>query len=145
MTITCKVTGEYAQNITCQLDAGQTMFADAMKFRWKTTNVSIETRLSVPGGEADKANQNQKQAGGGFLKAALATATEVGKRALGGQSLAFQWFTPVGGSGLVAFAGEITRSGARDRTGRNDGLASGEPCFHLRRSEHRLRHRLDGL
>jgi uncharacterized protein (AIM24 family) len=106
MTITSKVTGEFAQNITCQLDANQTMFADATKFRWKTTNVSLETRLSVPGGNADTANQNAKQ-GGGFLKAALATATEVGKRMLTGQSLAFQWFTAGGGSGLVAFAGEL--------------------------------------
>jgi uncharacterized protein (AIM24 family) len=32
---------------------------------------------------------------------------EVGKRMLTGQSLAFQWFTPVGGSGLVGFAGEL--------------------------------------
>jgi uncharacterized protein (AIM24 family) len=107
MTIACKVTGEFAQNITCQLDAGQTVFADATKFRWKTTNVSIETRLSVPGGKADTARQQSKQGGGGFLKAALSTATEVGKRALAGQSLAFQWFTPAGGSGLVAFAGEL--------------------------------------
>ena len=106
MTITSKVTGEFAQNITCQLDTNQTMFADATKFRWKTTNVSLETRLSVPGGNADTANQNAKQ-GGGFLKAALATATEVGKRMLTGQSLAFQWFTAAGGSGLVAFAGEL--------------------------------------
>jgi uncharacterized protein (AIM24 family) len=106
MTIACKVTGEFAQHITCQLDAGQSVFADATKFRWKTTNVSIETRLSVPGGGADAANR-QVQQGGGFLKAALATATEVGKRALAGQSLAFQWFTPAGGSGLVAFAGEL--------------------------------------
>ena len=29
MTIACKVTGEFAQNITCQLDEGQSMFADA--------------------------------------------------------------------------------------------------------------------
>jgi uncharacterized protein (AIM24 family) len=107
MTITCKVTGEFAQNITCQLDVSQTMYADATKFRWKTTNVSMETRLSVPGGNADTANKANQSGGGGFLKAALATATEVGKRALAGQSLAFQWFTPAGGSGLVAFAGEL--------------------------------------
>jgi uncharacterized protein (AIM24 family) len=107
MTITSKVTGEFAQSITCQLDANQSMFADATKFRWKTTNVALETRLSVPGGKADAANQEAKQSGGGFLKAAVATATEVGKRALAGQSLAFQWFTPSGGSGLVAFAGEV--------------------------------------
>ena len=106
MTMTCKVTGEFAQIVTCQLDADQTMFADASKFRWKTTNVNLETRLSVPGGKADNANQQAKQ-GGGFLKAAVATATEMGKRALSGQSLAFQWFTPSGGSGLVGLAGEV--------------------------------------
>ena len=107
MAIACKVSGEFAQNITCQLDAGQTMFADATKFRWKTTNVAIETRLSVPGGDADGTSQQSKQGGGGFLKSVVATATEVGKRALAGQSLAFQWFTTSGGSGLVSFAGEI--------------------------------------
>jgi len=106
MTIACKVNGEYAQNLTCQLDAGQSVFADASKFRWKTSNVAIETRLSVPGGNANAAERPQ-QSGGGFLKAAITTATEVGKRALAGQSLAFQWFTPGGGSGLVAFAGEL--------------------------------------
>ncbi len=107
MAIACKVTGEIAQNVTCQLDPGQSVFADATKFRWKTTNVSIETRLSVPGGRADGENQKAQPGGAGFLKAALATATEVGKRALAGQSLAFQWFAPAGGSGLVAFAGEL--------------------------------------
>lgn len=107
MTIASKVTGEFAQIVTCQLDADQSMFADASKFRWKTTNVAIETRLSTPGGKADEARQQAKEGGGGFLKAAVATATEVGKRALAGQSLAFQWFTPSGGSGLVGFAGEL--------------------------------------
>jgi uncharacterized protein (AIM24 family) len=82
------------------------MFSDATKFRWKTTNVAMETRLSTPGGKADDANKEAKN-GGSFLKAAMATAVEVGKRALSGQSLAFQWFTPAGGSGLVAFAGDL--------------------------------------
>lgn len=107
MTITCKVTGEFAQSLTCQLDVGQSIYADATKFRWKTANISIETRLTTPGGNAQAAHQQAQQSGGGFLKAALATATEVGKRALAGQSLAFQWFSPSGGSGLVAFAGEL--------------------------------------
>jgi uncharacterized protein (AIM24 family) len=105
MTITTKVSGEFAQIITCQLDEGQTMFADASKFRWKTANVTLETRLTTPGGKADQAHQDSKQ-GGSFLKAALATATEVAKRAMSGQSLAFQWFTPTGGSGLVGFSGD---------------------------------------
>ncbi len=106
MTITCRVDGEFAQAITCQLEPGQSVFSDATKFRWKTTNVSLETRLTVPGGEADEAAKAAKR-GGGLLKAALSTAVEVGKRALAGQSLAFQWFTPSGGSGLVSFAGEV--------------------------------------
>ncbi len=106
MAIVCKITGEFAQHLTCQLDVGQSMFADSSKFRWKTTNVAMETRLSTPGGRSDSASQPGQQ-GGGFLKAALATASEVAKRAVAGQSLAFQWFTPSGGSGLVAFAGDL--------------------------------------
>jgi uncharacterized protein (AIM24 family) len=104
MTLTTKITGGFSEHVTCQLDPGQSVFADAGKFRWKTTNVNLETRLSTPGGTADQANQ-QAQQGGSFLKAAFATATEVGKRVISGQSLAFQWFTPSGGSGLVSFAG----------------------------------------
>ena len=106
MAIACKITGEFAQSLTCQLNEGQSVIADSTKFRWKTTNVAIETRLTTPGGSADAARK-QAQQSGGLLKAALATATEVGKRALAGQSLAFQWFSPNGGSGLVAFAGEL--------------------------------------
>jgi uncharacterized protein (AIM24 family) len=102
MTVTQKLSGEFAQLITCQLAPDQTMFSDATKFRWKTTNVSIETRLSTPGGAADQARAK----GGGLFAGALSTALEVGKRALSGQSLAFQWFKPSGGSGLVGFSGE---------------------------------------
>jgi uncharacterized protein (AIM24 family) len=105
MTLTTKITGGFSEHITCQIEPGQYVFAEAGKFRWKTTNVTMETRLSTPGGKADQANQQAKQ-GGSILKAALATATEVGKRVLAGQSLAFQWFTPSGGSGLVSFAGD---------------------------------------
>src|ERR1019366_4864203 len=101
MTLTTKITGGFAEHITCQIEPGQHVFAEAGKFRWKRTNMTMETRLSTPGGKADQAKQ-----GGSFLKAALATATEVGKRVLTGQSLAFQWFTPSSGSGLVSFAGD---------------------------------------
>ncbi len=145
MTITCKVNGEFAQNITCQLDAGQTMFADATKFRWKTANVTMETRLTTPGGQADQAHQAAKSGGGSFLKAALATATEVGKRMLSGQSLAFQWFTPSSGSGLVTFSGDLPGQVSDRRARRLDyGLARREPRLHLRRVERQLRHRLLG-
>jgi uncharacterized protein (AIM24 family) len=101
MSVKHKIAGELTQMVTCQLDPEQAVYANADKFRWKTTNVSIETRLSAPGG----ADQGGKKPG--FLGAALATATEMGKRALAGQSLAFQWFRPAGGSGLVALAGEM--------------------------------------
>lgn len=102
MTIRTKITGELAQVVTCQLDADQAVFSDARKFLWKTTNVSIETRLSSPGGAQPAGAPAPRK---GLFQVALATATEVGKRALAGQSLAFQWFRPAGGSGLVSFVG----------------------------------------
>jgi uncharacterized protein (AIM24 family) len=101
VTIKNRVNGEFAQMITCQLDAEQTVYSDANHYRWKTANVSIETRLTTPGGQADE----QKKSGG-FLAGALSAATEVAKRALTGQSLAFQWFHAVGGSGLISFSGD---------------------------------------
>lgn len=101
MTIATKISGEFAQSLTCQLDPGQSLFADAAKFRWKTPNVSLETRLSAPPAAGEESGGK-----GGFLKAALQTATEVGKRVLSGQSVAFQWFTPQNGSGLVTLAGD---------------------------------------
>jgi uncharacterized protein (AIM24 family) len=92
-----KITGELAQMVTCQLDPEQAVYANADKFRWKTTNVSIETRLSTP----DSADPAAKK--GGMIGMAL----DASKRALAGQSIAFQWFRPSGGSGLVSFAGEM--------------------------------------
>lgn len=97
MALKHKISGELTQMAICQLEPDQAVYANADKFRWKTTNVSIETRLSG----------RTEPKGKGLLGAALATATEVGKRALAGQSLAFQWFRPSGGSGLIAFAGEM--------------------------------------
>jgi uncharacterized protein (AIM24 family) len=92
-----KIAGELTQMVTCQLDPEQAVYANADKFRWKTTNVSIETRLSAP----DSADPGAKKGG------LIGTALEVSKRALAGQSIAFQWFRSAGGSGLVAFAGEL--------------------------------------
>lgn len=96
MSVKHKISGELTQMVTCELGPDQAVYANADKFRWKTTNVSVETRLSAPAGD-----QAGKKSG------LLGTALEVGKRALAGQSLAFQWFRPAGGSGLVAFAGEM--------------------------------------
>src|SRR5437867_13031223 len=95
-----QIQGTTNQMVVCQIDPGQTVYCEAGKFLWKTANVGIETRFTTHDSEA--ANQNK-----GFLGKALSTATEVGKRALAGESLAIQYFTPQGGSGLVAFAGTL--------------------------------------
>lgn len=95
MTVTHKLVGTSTQMVVCQLEPGQTVYAEAGRFLWKTTNVTLETRLTKPAGA---------QTGGGGL---LGMAMEVGKRVLAGQSLAFQYFTATGGSGLVAFAGTL--------------------------------------
>lgn len=86
------------QMVVCQLESGQTVYAEAGRFLWKTTNVSLETRLTSPAGA---------QAGGGGGGGLLGRAVEMGKRVVAGQSLAFQYFTPTGGSGLVTFAGNL--------------------------------------
>lgn len=96
MAVANKIVGTANQMVICQLEAGQTVFAEAGRFLWKTTNVSLETRLSKPPASPG--------GGGGGL---LGKAMEVGKRVVAGQSLAFQYFTAVGGSGLVAFAGTL--------------------------------------
>jgi uncharacterized protein (AIM24 family) len=94
--ITHKLSGNALQSITCQLSPGQSVFAEPGKFLWKTRNVSLETRLSAGG-------QQQGWKGGGLLSKAL----DVGKRALAGEHLAFEYFTPAGGNGLVTFAGAV--------------------------------------
>ncbi|HVC39321.1 MAG TPA: AIM24 family protein [Candidatus Dormibacteraeota bacterium] len=98
MAVANKIVGSAMQMVVCQLEAGQTVYAEAGRFLWKTTNVSLETRLSKPSAAA---------VGGGGGGGLLGKAMDVGKRALAGQSLAFQYFTAVGGSGLVAFAGTL--------------------------------------
>ena len=105
MAIQHKSQGESMQMVVCQLGAGESVYAEAGKFLWKTTNVGIETRLTKgdPGGAAG----NGGGAGGkGLLKKAMNVATEVGKRALAGESLAFQHFK-ANGQGIVAFAGVL--------------------------------------
>jgi uncharacterized protein (AIM24 family) len=83
----------------CQIDEGQTVYCEAGKFLWKTPNVAVETRLTKPQGNQAGAPST----GGGFLQKAM----DVGKRVIAGESLAFQYYTPRGGSGLVTFAGVL--------------------------------------
>ncbi len=121
-----EIKGSASQMIVCQLDQGQTMFCEAGKFLWKTANVSLETRFTTP--EQEEANKSK-----GLLGKALSTAVEVGKRQLAGESLAFQYFTPAGGSGLVSFAGmlpgevrEIQLDGTRVWTAEKDAFVAAE-------------------
>lgn len=95
--LTHKIVGNALQQVVCQVDEGQTIFGEPGKFVWKTTNVQLETRLTTPVGNQAGA----PAAKSGFLQKAV----DVGKRVLAGEHLAFQYFTPVGGSGLVTFAG----------------------------------------
>jgi len=97
--LTHKVVGNALQQVVCQVEPGQTVYAEPGKFLWKTPNMSLETRLSAPAGNQAGA----PAAKGGFLQKAM----DVGKRVLAGEHLAFQYFTPNGGNGLVTFAGVI--------------------------------------
>jgi uncharacterized protein (AIM24 family) len=97
VTISHKIVGNAMQLVVCQLAAGQTLYAEAGKFLWKTVNVGVETRISAAGGS------NGGAGGSGFLNSAM----NVGKRMLAGESIAFQHFTPNGGAGLVSLAGTL--------------------------------------
>jgi uncharacterized protein (AIM24 family) len=95
-----KIVGTANQMAVIQLEPGTTVYGDRGTLRWKTANVTMETRLSRPqGGQGAGA----PAAAGGFL----AKAMDVGKRALAGEGLAFQYYRAEGGSGLVSFAGTL--------------------------------------
>ena len=107
MTLQQEIVGNAMQMAVVNLNPGQTVYCEAGKFLFKTTNVTMETRLSGPPG----AGQQQGGAGsggmGGMLRQAMGTAMQVGQRALAGESLAFQYFTSQGGEGTVGFAGVL--------------------------------------
>jgi len=96
VAISNKIIGNAMQMVVCQLAEGQTLYAEAGKFLWKTVNVGVETRISSP-------NASSGGGGGGLLNMAMGA----GKRMLAGESLAFQYFTSSGGAGLVSLAGTL--------------------------------------
>ncbi|MDX6203506.1 MAG: hypothetical protein QOJ83_3006 [Frankiales bacterium] len=103
-----KLVGNAMQMVVCQLGPGETVYCEAGKFLWKTVNVSMETRLSKPSNPGQPGSTAPPPAGGGGVFArAMSVGMDVGKRVLAGESLAFQYFTAVGGSGLVTFAGTL--------------------------------------
>ena len=97
--LTHKIVGNALQQVVCQVQEGQTIFAEPGKFVWKSTNVQLETRLTTPAGNQSGAPPART----GLLQKAV----DVGKRVLAGEHLAFQYFTSAGGSGLVTFAGVV--------------------------------------
>jgi uncharacterized protein (AIM24 family) len=107
VTLQQEIVGNAMQMAVCTLSPGQTVYCEAGKFLFKTSNVSMETRLGGSGGGA----QGQPAGGGGgmggMLRQAMGTAMQVGQRALGGESLAFQYFTASGSEGTVGFAGVL--------------------------------------
>lgn len=96
--ITTRLSGTSMQNVLCQLAPGQTVYGEPGKFLWKTQNVTLETRLSSPAMTAGAPAQRSGR---------LGKVLEVGKRVMAGEHLAFEYFTPVGGNGLVCFAGVV--------------------------------------
>ncbi|MEU6372105.1 AIM24 family protein [Streptomyces sp. NPDC046909] len=108
MTLQQDIVGNAMQMAVVSLQPGQTVYCEAGKFLFKTTNVTMETRLSGPSGSGG-GQQPQGGAGGmgGMLRQAMGTAMQVGQRALAGESLAFQYFTSTGGEGTVGFAGVL--------------------------------------
>jgi uncharacterized protein (AIM24 family) len=94
-----KIVGTANQMVVLQLEPGQSVYGDRGTFRWKTANVSLETRLTQPQG-----NQPGAAAAAGSL---LAKAMDVSKRVIAASGMAFQYYQAEGGSGLVTFAGAI--------------------------------------
>ncbi len=96
MTVSHKIVGNAMQMVVCQVAEGQTIYAEAGKFLWKTVNVGVQTRISSP-------NAPSAPGAAGLLNKAVG----MGKRVLAGESLAFQYFTASGGTGLVSLAGTL--------------------------------------
>jgi uncharacterized protein (AIM24 family) len=109
VTLQQQIVGNAMQMAVCTLRPGQTVYCEAGKFLFKTSNISMETRLSGPGA-ADDGGQQRGGGMGGMLRQAMGTAMQVGQRMLAGESLAFQYFTCQGGpgaEGTVGFAGVL--------------------------------------
>jgi len=77
VTVSHKIVGNAMQMVVCQVGEGQTIYAEAGKFLWKTVNVGVETRISNP---------NQPAAGGaaGGAAGAVVQAYGAGKSAASG-------------------------------------------------------------
>jgi uncharacterized protein (AIM24 family) len=107
VTLQQQIVGNAMQMAVCTLRPGQTVYCEAGKFLFKTSNVTMETRLGGPG-DSGASGGGMGGGMGGFLRQAMGTAMQVGQRMLAGESVAFQYFTCVGGTeGTVGFAGVL--------------------------------------
>ena len=130
MTLSHKIVGNAMQLVVCQVADGQTVYAEAGKFLWKTTNVDVQTRISSVGAPPAASTA-------GLLNMAVG----MGKRVLAGESLALQHFTATGGTGLVSLAGTLPGElRALELDGTTGWLAQGR--VRRSRGQHQLRHRL---
>ncbi|QMU79535.1 AIM24 family protein [Streptacidiphilus sp. PB12-B1b] len=107
MALQLQIVGNAMQMAVVQLQPGQTVYSEAGKFLFKTTNVSMDTRLSTPSNGQQGSMPGQQGGMGGLLRQAMGTAMQVGQRMLAGESAAFQYFTAQGGEGTLGFAGHI--------------------------------------
>lgn len=94
-----KIIGTANQMAVVELGPGRSCYGDRGTFRWKTGNVSMQTRLTTPPGGRPGAPGS-----GGGLFGELLT---IGKRMLGGEGVAFQYYQADTGTGLVGFAGSL--------------------------------------
>lgn len=100
MTLDMQLVGNAMQMAVCTLRPGQVVYCEAGKFLFSSGDVQMETKLSAP------PTGDRPAAPGGF-GGLVRGALDVGKRMLGGESIAFQHFSTRGGDGLVAFAGVL--------------------------------------
>ncbi|GAA3293551.1 hypothetical protein GCM10020295_15700 [Streptomyces cinereospinus] len=110
MTLRHEIVGNATQLVVVTLRPGQTVYCEAGTFRFKTTNVTMETRLSAPsgGGAAPGRPKGAAAAGiGGLPRPALGTAVQTGRRAPADESPAFQYLTAQDGEGTAGFAGVL--------------------------------------
>lgn len=98
-----KLLGSTTAIAVCQLEPGQSVYFDAGTFLWKTPNVVVETRVTRPPAAAAGDSAHRPTSAVEFLSRAL----DVGKRVLARETLALQYATAVGGSGLITLAGAL--------------------------------------
>ncbi|MER7483176.1 AIM24 family protein [Streptomyces sp. NPDC126510] len=110
MTLRQEIVGNAMQMVVVSLQPGRTVYCEAGKFLFKTTNVTMETRLGGPSGSGGGQPQPDGSGSGGMgglLRQAMGTAMQAGQRVLAGESPAFQYFTTRSGEGTVGFAGVL--------------------------------------